>query len=56
MNSQLSKEMQYRDIKLYKSAIKVNTEDQWHLYKKQKNFVNRELQRCKSDCYTYLSL
>ena len=53
MNSQLSKEMQYRD-KLYKSAIKLNTKEQWHLYKKQKNFVNRETRRCKSEYYTKL--
>ena len=53
MNSQLSKEMQYRD-KLYKSAIKLSTKEQWHLYKKQKNFVNREIRRCKSEYYTKL--
>ena len=51
MNSQLSKEMQYRD-KRHKSAIKLNTKEQWHLYKKQKNFVNREIRRCKSEYYT----
>ena len=53
MNSQLSKEMQHRD-KLYKSAIRVNNKEQWDLYKKQKNFVNRETQRCKSEYYTKL--
>ena len=53
MNSQLSKEMHYRD-KLYKSAIKLNTKEQYHLNKKQKNFVNREIRRCKSEYYTKL--
>ena len=53
MNSRLSQAMNQRDH-LHRRAIKSNSPYLWPRYKKLKNYVNREMQKCKAEYYSNL--
>ena len=55
MNSQLSQAMSQRDY-LHRRAIKSNSPHLWSRYKKLKNYVNKEIQKCKAEYYSNLIL
>ena len=53
MNSRLSQAMSQRDY-LHRRAIKSNSPHLWSRYKKLKNYVNKEIQKCKAEYYSNL--
>ena len=53
MNSQLSQAMSQRNY-LHRRAIKSNSPYLWSRYKKLKNYVNKEMQKCKVEYYSNL--
>lgn len=53
MNSRLSQAMSQRNY-LHSRAIKSNSPHLWPRYKKLKNYVNKEIQKCKAEYYSNL--
>ena len=51
MNSLLSQAMSQRDY-FHRRAIKSNSPHLWSRYKELKNYVNKEMQKCKAECYS----
>ena len=53
MNAQLSEAMHKRDH-YHRKALKTKSGNHWSRYKKLRNYVNREIRRCKSEYYSKL--
>ena len=53
MKSQLSQAMSQRNY-LHRRAIKSNSPYLWSGYKKLKNYVNKEMQKCKAEYFSNL--
>ena len=51
MTSDLKNAMRDRDYH-HKKAIKTNSKYHWELFKKIKNFVNKQVKKCKADYYS----
>ena len=53
MTSDLKNAMRDRDFN-HAKAIKTNSKYHWDMFKKMKNFVNKEVKKCKAECYSDL--
>ena len=53
MTSDLKNAMRDRDFH-HAKAIKTNSKCHWEMYEKMKNFVNKEVKKCKAEYYSDL--